>query len=134
MSHKKIWALLTAALLFASTAAMAAQTKAPSKAAPSKEGGKSTAEKPKEHQATGTVVSFSKTSLVISKTRPKGEWTFTLTPKTKTTGTLAKDAKVTVHYHEEKDQKTADRINVLEAKPESKPPAKSKSSKSKPQP
>jgi hypothetical protein len=35
--------------------------------------------------------------------------------KTKTQGTVAKDAKVVVYYHEEGDQKTPDRVKVLSA-------------------
>ena len=138
MSQKKIWALLTVAFLLAGTGVWAAQTKAPSKPAPAKEAGKAVTEKPKEHQATGTVVSSSASSLTISKGKGKvkAEWTFVVTPKTKIKGTVAKDAKVTVHYHEDKGDKVADRINVHEAKaegkaPEGKAPAKSKASKSK---
>lgn len=115
MNHKRIWILLTIVFLLAGTASWAAQAKAPAKAAPAAKA-KAT-EKPKEHQATGTVVSSSATSLVISKAvgKNKSEWTFALTPKTKTQGSVTKNAKVTVYYHEEKDQKIADRVKVWEA-------------------
>ncbi len=130
MNKMKFWALLIAAFLLVATVAGATQSKAPPKPSKSKSG---SADKPKEHQATGKVVSFSATSLVISKAVGKktSEWTFVLTPKTKTQGTLAKGGKVTVHYHEDKDQKIADRIKVWEASSGTKPAAKSKSSKSK---
>lgn len=115
MNHKRIWILLTIVFLLAGTASWAAQAKAPAKAAPAAKA-KAT-EKPKEHQATGTVVSSSATSLAISKAvgKNKSEWTFALTPKTKTQGSATKNAKVTVYYHEEKDQKIADRVKVWEA-------------------
>ncbi len=76
-----------------------------------------TTEKPKEHQATGTVVSSSTTSLVISKRAgaSKSEWTFVVNDKTKTQGTVARDAKAVVYYHQEGDQKIADRVKVLSA-------------------
>lgn len=133
MNNKKFWALLTAVFLVVTSAAWAAQTKAPPKAAkePTKAAppkAKSEAmEKPKEHQATGTVVSFTDTSLVISKGTGKGksEWTFVRNGKTTTRGTLAKDAKVTVYYHEEKDQRIAHRIKVWAPAAAEKPPAKS---------
>ena len=133
MSKKKIWAFLTVVFLLAGTGVWAAQTKAPSKPAPAKEAGKAVTEKAKEHQATGTVVSSGASSLTISKGKGKGkaEWTFVVTPKTKTKGTVAKDAKVTVFYHEDKGDKVAHRIKVWEAKPEGAAPAKSKASKSK---
>jgi hypothetical protein len=130
MNKGKLWALLIAALLLAATVAGAAQTKASSKPAPSKA---ASADKPKEHQATGKVVSFNATSLVISKGVGKktSDWPFVLNAKTRTQGMLAKNAKVTVHYHQDKDQKIADRIKVWEAASEAKPAAKSKSSKTK---
>ncbi len=132
MNNKKVWALLTVVFLLAATASWAAQTapppKPPTKAAKAKMG-----EEPKKHQATGTVVSSSNTSLVISKgtAKKKAEWTFVITPKTKTQGTVAKDAKVTVFYHEEKDQKIADRVKVWEGKAEGKKPAAGAAKKSK---
>ena len=157
MNKRKVWVLLITLCLVAPTAAWAAQTGVPSKSAPAKEpakgaapktpaksdaaAGKSAkAEKPKEHQATGTVNSFSDTSVVISKTvgKTKSDWSFVRDAKTKVQGTLVKDAKVTVYYHEDKDQKVAHRVKLLEAKTEAKPPAKSdgapaaKSKKSKP--
>src|SRR5713226_3448612 len=124
MKKSKLWALLITALLLAATVAGTAQTKPPSKAA--------SADKPKEHQATGKVVSFNTTSLVISKgVKKTSDWPFVLNAKTKTQGMLAKNAKVTVHYHQDKDQKIADRIKVWEAASETKPAAKPKSSKTK---
>jgi hypothetical protein len=130
MNNRKVWVLLTVVFLLAGTASWAAQTKAPTKTAPAAQG-KAT-EKPKEHQATGAVVSSSATSLVISKAAGKGksEWTFVVTPKIKTQGPVAKGAKVTVYYHEEKDQKIADRIKVWEATPATKAPAKTTKGKS----
>ena len=129
MKKSKLWALLITALLLAATVAGTAQTKPPSKSAPSKT---ASADKPKEHQATGKVVSFNTTSLVISKgVKKTSDWPFVLNAKTKTQGMLAKNAKVTVHYHQDKDQKIADRIKVWEAASETKPAAKPKSSKTK---
>jgi hypothetical protein len=123
MNNKKVWVLLATAFQLAASAAWAAQTKAPSKTAPAKAAApaaqSATAEKPKQHQATGTVVSFTDTSLVISKAvrKKKSDWTFVLNAKTKTQGILAKGAKVTVYYHEENAQKIARRVKVWEAKP-----------------
>jgi hypothetical protein len=63
------------------------------------------------------VVSSSTTSLVISKRAgaSKSEWTFVVNDKTKTQGTVARDAKAVVYYHQEGDQKIADRVKVLSA-------------------
>ncbi len=74
---------------------------------------------------TGQVVSSNATSLTISKEKgkAKAESTFAITAKTKTDGTVAKDAKVTVYYHREKDQRIADRVKVWEGKAEEKKPA-----------
>ncbi len=129
MNNKKAWVLLTVVFLLAATASWAAQTapqtKAPAKAAPAAKEKAAAGEKPKEHQATGTVVSLSSTSLVISKAvgKKKSEWTFVITPQTKTQGSVAKDARVTVYYHEEKDQKIAHRVKVWAAKASEKKPA-----------
>lgn len=129
MKNNKIWVSLTVVFLLAATASWAEQaapqTKAPAKAAPAAKEKAAAAEKPKEHQATGTVVSSSSTNLVISKAvgKKKSDWTFVITPQTKTQGTVAKDAKVTVYYHEEKDQKIAHRVKVWEGKAAEKKPA-----------
>ncbi len=118
MMTRKVFSLLSALGLFAFAAGWAAQTKPPSKTAPAKASAKSTStEKPKQHQATGTVVSFTDTSLAISKNtgRNKSNWTFVRNAKTSVQGTLAKNAKVTVYYHEDGDKRIAHRVKVLEA-------------------
>lgn len=129
MNCKRIVVLLTAVLFLSASLGWAAQAKAPAKAATTKaaETKSETAAKPKEHQATGTVVSFTDASLVISKSvgKQKSDWTFVRNADTKVQGTLAKDTRVTVYYHTEKDKKIAHRVKVLEAKPEAKAPAKS---------
>ncbi len=130
--NRKILALLAAAV-FVSSAGRAAQTGTPAKTAPSKgtSSKPASAEKAKQHQATGAVVSFTDTRLVISKAtgKNKSDWPFALSPQTKIQGKLAKGARVTVYYHEEKTQRIAHRVKVLEA---SKTTAKSGAKSSKP--
>jgi hypothetical protein len=123
---RKLMALFGAGLLFAASGILAAQTKTTSKAAKATKAGSEAAEKPKQHQATGTVVSFTDTNLMMAKGqgKAKSEWTFVRNNKTATRGTLAKDAKVTVFYHEEKGRKIAHRINVWPAPKGGEKPAK----------
>ena len=81
----------------------------------------STASAPKQHQATGDVATSASTQLVILKQfgRNKVRWTFVTNPKTKLDGKAAKGAHVRIFYHEEKGQRVADRVKIMEAAPES---------------
>jgi Ni/Co efflux regulator RcnB len=57
------------------------------------------AQKPaKQMKATGTVVSATDTSMVVTSGKTKKETTYTLNADTKKTGTLSPGAKVTVEY------------------------------------
>ncbi len=81
----------------------------------------STASAPKQHQATGDVAASASTQLVILKQfgRNKVRWTFVTNPKTRLDGKAAKGARVRIFYHEEKGQRVADRVKIMEAAPES---------------
>ena len=81
----------------------------------------STASAPKQHQATGDVAASASTQLVILKQfgRNKVRWTFVTNLKTKQDGKAAKGARVRIFYHEEKGQRVADRVKIMEAAPES---------------
>ena len=74
---------------------------------------------PKTHQATGTVASANAKGLVLIKQfgRNKVNWNFTLTPKTALDGKLVKAERVRVYYHEEKGQRVAERVRIVEAAP-----------------
>ena len=107
-------------------AALAAQSK-PAQTAPAPAGtaaskppqSKPTDTAPKTHQATGTVASANAKGLVLIKQfgRNKVNWNFTLTPKTTLDGKLVKAERVRVYYHEEKGQRVAERVRVVEAAP-----------------
>jgi hypothetical protein len=79
----------------------------------------STASAPKQHQATGDVATSAPAQLVILKQfgRNKVRWTFVTSPKTKLDGKAAKGARVRIFYHEEKGQRVADRIKIMELAP-----------------
>ncbi len=99
-SSKRIAVLLTVLVLTVGLATWAAADK-PAK----KEAGKI---------ATGTVVSFSATSLVVSH-GSKGKMTetsFVLTPETKTEGTLKDGEKVEVHYRLENNKNVATKVEA----------------------
>lgn len=71
--------------------------------------------------------------MVIAKGRgtKKENWSFVRTEKTRTTGILNRNCKVTVYYREEYGKRIAERIKVLEAAVPAtstvKPPGKPKS-------
>ena len=122
-SSKQILILLTVLVLTVAVATWAAADK-PAK----KEAGKI---------ATGTVVSFSATSLVVSR-GTKGKMTetsFVLTPETKQEGTLKEGVHVEVHYRMENNQKVATKVEAHAAAASSSSAATSKpKSSSKPKP
>lgn len=122
MKHNKALLLLTALLLCGATLGWAAQVKGPAKATPAKAA--------KTKKMTGTVTSFTKTSLVLSQgtKRMKKETTFVLDPGTRQEGKLAVGAKATVEYRVENNKSIATSVKVQEAKPA----AKTKTSKPKP--
>jgi hypothetical protein len=80
----------------------------------------------KPHQATGIVAAASPAQLAILKKfgRNQVRWTFVVNPKTAFDGKAAKGARVRIVYHEEKEQRIADRVKILEpAPPGAAPPA-----------
>ena len=80
----------------------------------------------KPHQATGVVAASAPAQLVILKKfgRNQVRWTFVVNPNTAFDGKAAKGARVRIVYHEEKEQRIADRVKILEpAPPGAAPPA-----------
>jgi hypothetical protein len=80
----------------------------------------------KPHQATGVVAASVPAQLVILKKfgRNQVRWTFVVNPRTAFDGKAAKGARVRIVYHEEKEQRIADRVKILEpAPPGAAPPA-----------
>jgi len=73
----------------------------------------------KPHQATGIVAASVPAQLVILKKfgRNQVRWTFVVNPKTAFDGKAAKGARVRIVYHEEKEQRIADRVKILEPAP-----------------
>jgi hypothetical protein len=73
----------------------------------------------KPHQATGVVAASVPAQLVILKKfgRNQVRWTFVVNPKTAFDGKAAKGARVRIVYHEEKEQRIADRVKILEPAP-----------------
>jgi hypothetical protein len=120
-------AALGAALCLLATAGQAAQSP-PAPQTPPAESQPRQVEKPKSHQATGIVVALTDTGLILSTGRGKKKFnlSFVRNGKTRSVGTLNRNAKVVVHYHEAQGKRIADRINVLEPGPlalTAKPPA-----------
>lgn len=85
------------------------------------------AEKPRKRQATGTLLAVNPSKLSLSKRfgRNQATWNFTVSPGTSLPSGAAKGSRVTIYYHEEKSQRIADRVKVVEAAPaiENKPGA-----------
>ena len=108
----KLIAALVAIMLAGFGAGLAAQSQAPAKPAPAQTA------KPTTMTATGTVVSSTATSLVISvKGKEKAEeLTFSIQPATMKEGELAAGAKVHVEYKSEAGQNVATSIKVVPAK------------------
>ena len=79
----------------------------------------------KPHQATGVVAASVPAQLVILKKfgRNQVRWTFVVNPKTAFDGKAAKGARVRIVYHEEKEQRIADRVKILEPAPPGAAPA-----------
>lgn len=108
---------------------VAAQPAAP--ATPAKPAAQPATPAHEEHglEATGTVVSSSATSLVVSRMvkGKKTETTFAVTPDTQRTGgDPAPGARVEVHYRMEKNQRVATQIEVRGATATSQPGTKKK--------
>ena len=101
MKTAKASIALLAGLLLLVTAAVAAETKSPSKA--------------QYKKVTGDVVSVSQTAIVV-KSKVKGDMTLALTEKTDMAGAKAKAGdRVRVNYRQDKKGLTATRIEVLPA-------------------
>jgi len=75
------------------------------------------AQKPaaKERKATGTIVSATDTSLVVSSGKTKRETTYVLNADTKKTGTLTAGAKATVEYKMSGKERVATSVEAAEA-------------------
>ncbi len=69
---------------------------------------------PKEAKASGTIASFTDTSVVLSTGRmgQKKETTFVLNPESKREGTLATGKRATVQYHMQGGEKIATLVQV----------------------
>lgn len=109
MKNSKTAILLVAVVLLAASALWAANNPAPKA---------SSTPSPKIYSMTGTVSSFTSTSLVLSRTAKgkKSETNFVLTPETRQEAQLAQGAEVTVHYRMENKERVATEIEAPHAK------------------
>ena len=73
----------------------------------------------KQHQATGTVLVAAPTQVTILKNvgRNTTKWNFVVNANTKLETKPAKSMRVRIYYHEEKNQRIADRIKPAPAAP-----------------
>jgi len=84
----------------------------------------------KQHQATGTVLVATPIQVTILKKvgRNTTKWDFVVTAKTELETKPAKSMRVRIYYHEEKNQRIADRIRpapLASPSPPAAPPAPS---------
>jgi len=74
------------------------------------------------HQFTGTVVAMDKTTLTVEKSGKTPQTrVFTRFAEMKTTGTLEKDARVTVYYRDEDGRSVARKVVVKDENDDAKP-------------
>lgn len=73
----------------------------------------------KPHQATGIVAASSPAQMIILKKfgRNQVRWTFVVNGRTAFDNKAAKGARVRIVYHEEKEQRIADSVKILEPAP-----------------
>lgn len=101
-----------AACLGAGAATVPARHPAPVVAVPASARAKARKRAPKTHQATGEVLSVTRTSLMLlhARGRTKQRMAFVLTPQTKKKINILKDDRITVYYQEDNGRRVALRI------------------------